>query len=67
MKTKNLIFTICIMLVIGSCGGNDEEFDLYTIEKAESRYLELIIDASGSVEAISSIEIKSKALSLIHI
>ena len=61
MKTKNLIFTICIMLVIGSCGSNDEEFDLYTIEKAESRYLELIIDASGSVEAISSIEIKSKA------
>ena len=61
MKTKNLILTICIMLVIGSCGGNDEEFDLYTIEKAESRYLELIIDASGSVEAISSIEIKSKA------
>ena len=34
---------------------------MFTIERAESRYLELIIDASGSVEAISSIEIKSKA------
>ena len=61
MKTKNLVLMLCIILVIGSCGDNDEEFDLYTIEKAESRYLELIIDASGSVEAISSIEIKSKA------
>ena len=61
MKTKNLILTLFIILVIGGCGDNDEEFDLYTIEKAESRYLELIIDASGSVEAISSIEIKSKA------
>ena len=61
MKTKNLILTLFIILVTGGCGDNDEEFDLYTIEKAESRYLELIIDASGSVEAISSIEIKSKA------
>ena len=61
MRTKNLILTLFIILVIGGCGDNDEEFDLYTIEKAESRYLELIIDASGSVEAISSIEIKSKA------
>tara|TARA_B100001057_G_scaffold493966_1_gene589538 strand:- start:1754 stop:2941 length:1188 start_codon:yes stop_codon:yes gene_type:complete len=61
MKIKNLILALFTLLVIGGCGDNDEEFDLYTIEKAESRYLELVIDASGSVEAISSIEIKSKA------
>ena len=31
MKTKNLILMLCIILVIGSCGDNDEEFDLYTL------------------------------------
>tara|TARA_X000000950_G_scaffold219073_1_gene263836 strand:- start:517 stop:1734 length:1218 start_codon:yes stop_codon:yes gene_type:complete len=58
---KNFILSLSALLLIVSCGDNNEEFDLFTIERAESRYLELIIDASGSVEAISSIEIKSKA------
>ena len=58
---KNFILSLSALFLIVSCGDNNEEFDLFTIEKAESRYLELIIDASGSVEAISSIEIKSKA------
>ena len=58
---KNFILSLSTLFLIVSCGDNNEEFDLYTIERAESRYLELIIDASGSVEAISSIEIKSKA------
>ena len=58
---KNFILSLSALFLIVSCGDNNEEFDLFTIERAESRYLELIIDASGSVEAISSIEIKSKA------
>ena len=58
---KNFTLSLSTLFLIISCGDNKEEFDLYTIEKAEPRYLELIIDASGSVEAISSIEIKSKA------
>ena len=58
---KNFILSLSTLFLIVSCGDNNEEFDLFTIERAESRYLELIIDASGSVEAISSIEIKSKA------
>ena len=58
---KNFILSLSALSLIVSCGDNNEEFDLFTIERAESRYLELIIDASGSVEAISSIEIKSKA------
>ena len=58
---KNFFLSLSALFLIVSCGDNNEEFDLFTIEKAESRYLELIIDASGSVEAISSIEIKSKA------
>ena len=59
-KTK-LTLSIATIIFLVSCGDKQENFDLYTIEKAESRSLELIIDASGSVEAISSIEIKSKA------
>ena len=58
---ENFILSLSALFFIVSCGDNNEEFDLFTIERAESRYLELIIDASGSVEAISSIEIKSKA------
>ena len=58
---ENFILSLSALFLIVSCGDNNEEFDLFTIERAESRYLELIIDASGSVEAISSIEIKSKA------
>ena len=58
---KNFILSLSALFLIVCCGVNNEEFDLFTIERAESRYLELIIDASGSVEAISSIEIKSKA------
>ena len=53
-KTK-LTLSIATLIFLVSCGDKQENFDLYTIEKAESRSLELIIDASGSVEAISSI------------
>ena len=50
-----------LLLVTTSCGDNKKDFDFFTVEKVQSNFLELIIEASGSVEAISSIEIKSKA------
>jgi HlyD family secretion protein len=45
------------------CGGGDkeEEFKFYTLKEAGAQQLELTVEASGTVEAISSIEIKSKA------
>ena len=50
-----------LLFMIMSCGDNKKDFDFFTVEKVQSKFLELIIEASGSVEAISSIEIKSKA------
>ena len=46
-----------------SCGGgsDEEEFKFYTLKEAGAQQLELTVAASGTVEAISSIEIKSKA------
>jgi multidrug efflux pump subunit AcrA (membrane-fusion protein) len=61
MNKVKITLTFCLVFMVMSCGKEEENFDLYTIEKAEPRSLELIIEASGSVEAISSIEIKSKA------
>ena len=58
LNTVKVALTSCLAFVVVSCGEEEENFDLYTIEKAEPRSLELIIEASGSVEAISSIEIK---------
>ena len=50
-----------LLLITTGCGNNKKDFDFFTVEKVQSKFLELIIEASGSVEAISSIEIKSKA------
>jgi HlyD family secretion protein len=50
-----------LLLLATGCGDNEKDFDFFTVEKVESKFLELIIEASGSVEAISSVEIKSKA------
>ena len=46
-----------------SCGGgsDEEEFKFYTLKEAGAQQLELTVEASGTVEAISSIEIKAKA------
>jgi HlyD family secretion protein len=46
-----------------SCGGGkeEEEFKFYALKEAGSQQLELTVEASGTIEAISSIEIKSKA------
>ena len=61
LKFKHLTLIFLLTVSTTSCSDEDEDFDFYTVEKVESRYLELIIEASGSVEAISSVEIKSKA------
>ena len=63
---KNLMIRMVAMsfslLIIISCGGKkEEEFKFYTLKEAETQQLELTVEASGTVEAISSIEIKSKA------
>jgi len=51
------------LILLVSCGGgkDDEEFKFYALTEAASQQLELTVEASGTVEAISSIEIKSKA------
>ena len=63
---KNLMIRIVglsfSLLIIISCGGKkEEEFKFYTLKEAETQQLEITVEASGTVEAISSIEIKSKA------
>ena len=60
-KFINLALISPLLLMTISCGDNKKDFDFFTVEKVQSKFLELIIEASGSVEAISSIEIKSKA------
>ena len=54
-------FSIPLLLIIGCGGKKEEEFKFYTLKEAETQQLELTVEASGTVEAISSIEIKSKA------
>ena len=65
MKNSTIkIFSIFLSAAfIVSCGGGkkEEEFKFYALKEAASQQLELTVEASGTVEAISSIEIKSKA------
>ena len=65
MKYINLKFLIVLIssAILVGCGGGDkeEEFKFYTLKEAGAQQLELTVEASGTVEAISSIEIKSKA------
>ena len=58
---RMLGLSIPILLIIGCGGKKEEEFKFYTLKEAETQQLELTVEASGTVEAISSIEIKSKA------
>ena len=53
--------SIPLLLIIGCGGKKEEEFKFYTLKEAETQQLELTVEASGTIEAISSIEIKSKA------
>lgn len=61
-STKYLLFTGLLFGLI-SCGGgkSEEEFKFYTKKEVAPKQLQLTVEASGTVEAISSIEIKSKA------
>ena len=59
---KRMSLFIPLILIFGCGGGKDEEeFKFYALKEAASQQLELTVEASGTVEAISSIEIKSKA------
>ena len=63
MKIKNLL-TICTALLIVACGKPDQSAEAPTFYKKDSvseKKLEVSIEASGIIEAISSVEIKSKA------
>ena len=59
---KTFYLSLSLILIV-SCGGGkeEEEFKFYALKEATSQQLELTVEASGTVEAISSIEIKSKA------
>ncbi|MDA9954891.1 efflux RND transporter periplasmic adaptor subunit [Gammaproteobacteria bacterium] len=65
MKYINVKFLTVLLstAIFVGCGGGDkeEEFKFYTLKEAGAQQLELTVEASGTVEAISSIEIKSKA------
>ena len=59
---KTLSIFLSTALIVGCGGGKkEEEFKFYALKEAGSQQLELTVEASGTVEAISSIEIKSKA------
>ena len=59
---KSTSLLLPLILILGCGGGkDDEEFKFYALKEAASQQLELTVEASGTVEAISSIEIKSKA------
>ncbi|MGY8772785.1 MAG: efflux RND transporter periplasmic adaptor subunit, partial [Gammaproteobacteria bacterium] len=62
LSIKSLTIALSIIF-LASCGGGkkEEEFKFYTLKEAGAQQLELTVEASGTVEAISSIEIKSKA------
>ena len=61
LMIRVLAFSIPLLLIIGCGGKKEEEFKFYTLKEAETQQLELTVEASGTIEAISSIEIKSKA------
>jgi HlyD family secretion protein len=65
MNINRLTFVIPFLLIIlSSCGSNSEpqkETTFYKKESIVTKKLQLSIEASGIIEAISSVEIKSKA------
>lgn len=54
---------LCIAFIFSACSSEDksEQTTFYKKETVEQKNLELTIEASGVIEAISSVEIKSKA------
>ena len=57
----SLIVVLLIALAFSFSGEKKGDFDFYTIEEIGPKQLELIVEASGAIEAISAVEIKSKA------
>ena len=62
---RNFYITLFASTLLISCGGSEDakedSFKYYSKEEATNKSLELSIEASGEIEAISTIEIKSKA------
>ena len=62
IKILNISFLILLLTSCGSSNNNDsKETNFYKKENVSTKKLELSIEASGIIEAISSVEIKSKA------
>ena len=60
---KKLICSLLGLLFVFSCsgGGNSKETQFFKKQETVPKKLEVSIEASGVIEAISSVEIKSKA------
>ncbi len=65
MKMNKILSILIISTFLISCGGShdakEDSFKYYSKEEATNKSLELSIEASGEIEAISTVEIKSKA------
>ena len=64
IKFKNTFYIAGLVILISSCGSDEkpqQETIFYKKENVSTKQLELSIEASGIIEAISSVEIKSKA------
>ena len=64
MKYKNFFIIVAISLIAVSCGKPEQTNEAATFYKKDSvseKKLEVSIEASGIIEAIASVEIKSKA------
>jgi len=63
MKYTQKLFLLSLGLIITACGSGEPEkpATYYKKQDISSELLEVSIEASGIIEAISSIEIKSKA------
>ena len=64
MKIKNLLTICTVLIIVAACGKPDQPAEAATFYKKDSvseKKLEVSIEASGIIEAISSVEIKSKA------
>ena len=64
MKIKNLITISTVFIIVVACGKSDQPAEASTFYKKDNvseKKLEVSIEASGIIEAISSVEIKSKA------
>ena len=64
MKNIKILHISFFILILTSCGSSNDdtkETTFYKKENVSTKKLELSIEASGVIEAISSVEIKSKA------